>query len=74
MGMYPVASEVRLSQPVESKLCELGCGRTFPRPVPLSAKDGQKACEACLKMRGKQRVTQYYQQRELEAKARNGMW
>ncbi len=59
------------SPPMELKLCELGCGRTFLRPVPESAKKGVKWCKACIAMSPEQRETQYeeYHSRELRAMA-----
>jgi hypothetical protein len=34
---------------VERKVCEgYGCGAMFYRPVPASAKEGEKLCAACL--------------------------
>jgi hypothetical protein len=56
---------------MELKLCEMGCGRTFLRTVPLSAKKGQKWCKACGAMSPEQREHQYedYRSRELRAMA-----
>lgn len=58
---------------MEPKLCEFGCGRSFLRPIPLTAKSGQKACKACLALRPEQRETQYEEQAVREANARRGL-
>jgi hypothetical protein len=58
---------------VELKLCELGCGRMFVRPVPLNARVGQKACKACLALRPEQREVQYAAQLLREMNARRGV-
>jgi hypothetical protein len=70
---FPLAPEMTASAPVESKLCEWGCGRTFLRPVPLMARDGQKVCKQCLAMSPRQREQQYEQERIRDMRARHGV-
>jgi hypothetical protein len=60
--------------PMELKLCELGCGRTFLRPVPLNAKKGQKWCRPCGAMSPEQREAQYVDQHMREVRARAGVF
>jgi hypothetical protein len=55
---YPKASDMVLGGPLESKLCEMGCGRNFMRPVPVSAKYGLKWCAACLALPEANRIKQ----------------
>lgn len=59
---------------MQSKLCEMGCGRSFLRPVPESAKAGKKACDSCLRLSPAQREEQYVRQAVLEANARCGVF
>jgi hypothetical protein len=44
----PVASvEPDRAQLVERKACEGGCGGWFYRPLPASAREGEKLCPGC---------------------------
>jgi hypothetical protein len=58
---------------MELKLCELGCGRMFLRPIPANVRVGQKACKACLALRPEQREVQYEAQVIREMNARRGV-
>jgi hypothetical protein len=69
---FPLAAEMTLSAPTELKLCEFGCGRSFWRPISLSAKLGQKVCKLCQAMSMQQRERQFAHQRSTEIRARLG--
>ena len=69
---YPKASEVAVSAPMESKICEMGCGARFLRPIPLNAKLGKKWCDACLRLTMEQRERQFEEHRAATAKASRG--
>ena len=58
---------------MELKLCELGCGRMFWRPIPKNAKAGEKGCRACWALRPEQREEQYEELARREANARRGV-
>jgi hypothetical protein len=59
---------------MEPKLCEAGCGRSFLRPKPITARAGQKTCKACGKMPNSQLQRQYKEQRIREIFARAGLF
>lgn len=58
---------------MELKLCELGCGRMFLRPIPKNARVGEKGCKACWALRPDQREAQYLDQARRERNARVGV-
>ncbi len=72
-ALTSVRGEV-MGPPMELKLCELGCGRTFLRPVPRTAKSGRTWCKACGGMSPEQREMQYEDQRSREARSRAGVF
>jgi hypothetical protein len=70
---YPKAVDMALSGPMESKVCEMGCGRSFVRPVPASAPKGLKYCPGCLKLNEFSREKQAIDFASREASARRGV-
>ena len=70
---YPKASEIAVSAPMECKICEMGCGARFLRPIPLNAKLGKKWCDACLRLTMEQRERQFEEHRAATAKASRGL-
>jgi hypothetical protein len=70
---YPKASDMVLSGPMECKLCEMGCGRSFMRPVPLTAPRGLKYCAGCLGLKEASRIRQAEEYARCEVKARRGV-
>jgi hypothetical protein len=73
--MPPLTSvKAEWSPPMESKICEMGCGRSFMRRIPISAKHGPKVCKSCISLSIEQRERQFEEQHARETKARLGIF